>query len=1023
MRSPRSAARNVFALWLVSGFAACSAGGGEEGRLPPAGGERVGAAAQQQVAAADPDGDGVLGAADNCPNDVNPSQLDSDGDGLGDACDPTCRIIRRGVFGTVNDTQVGWAAPFANYGGATIIATGGSAGEDKHALLRFDLSAIPRSAEVTSAGVTIKTLKGAGVVRAHRATDFWDEAWTDGAGFAGSFAAAALSSFPGTAGAHSFDIVALATSWVRYPKLNEGLLFEQDAGSTTFFKTSEYAVVADRPSLYVCYRTRECLPGTGDCDGTPSNGCESALTTEAHCGACGHACGGAETCVGGACVPTSCPRWLARPEPFHACGHDPQAIARGDLNGDGKLDLVTADLGDSGVSVLLGHGDGTFAPAVAYPTGLAPRSVAIADLNGDGASDLAVANAGDGADPASQNVAVLLNHGDGTFTAAAPHAAGPSPYSVVAADLNGDGRVDLATANEVMNGTVSVLLNQGNGAFAAPLALAAGAEPLTVAAGDFNADGLIDLASANIGDETVSVLLNAGSGSFAPAVSVWAGPSPYALVAADLNDDGRADLAAANLFFTWEDGSTTGGVTVRYGWPDGHFDIIPPPVPYVISGPTSFKVAMAAQSIAAEDLDGDGLPELVVSSAQVSAVSVLHNIGTSFTVIDHAAPVSPGLALGDMDGDGRSDIALAAPDESWPPSYNVRLLINQGGGAFPGEQIRIGATPTSIVAGDFVGDSALDIVVTSAGDGDVALVRGGGDFLLVDRYPVGVAPLAVTAADLNGDGHEDIAVANSGSDDVSVLLGQANGTFSPAVSYPVDAAPWGVAAADLNGDGRVDLAVTSSDNNTVSVLLGLGNGAFSPAVSYPAGAGARGIIAVDLNADGRIDLAVSNTLGDDISLLMNQGSGTFAAPIHVATGPYPHGIAAADLNADGFPDLAVSTYSGVSVLLGQAGAPAAPVNIPLPSSQDAVAIADLNGDGRLDLAVTGWMDAYVLLNQGNGAFGAPLVHPGGGQGYGIAAADFDGDGATDLAIANVVNGSFWPPRPVTILRNTGFCSP
>src|SRR5205085_1260194 len=133
-----------------------------------------------------------------------------------------------------------------------------------------------------------------------------------------------------------------------------------------------------------------------------------------------------------------------------------------DLNADGAPDLLVVNKGDPGsVSVLLGHGDGTFQRQNAIPAGLRPVAVAVADLNGDGRLDLAVANELRG------ELSVLAGHGDGTFAAAQTVAASPAPSAITATDLNGDGMPDLVIANS-FGGTISVLLNF-NGVLAAPV--------------------------------------------------------------------------------------------------------------------------------------------------------------------------------------------------------------------------------------------------------------------------------------------------------------------------------------------------------------------------------------------------------------------------------------------------------------------------------------------------------------------------------------------------------------------------
>ena len=151
--------------------------------------------------------------------------------------------------------------------------------------------------------------------------------------------------------------------------------------------------------------------------------------------------------------------------------------------------------------MLLGNGDGTFQAAVNYGAGDWPSSVAIGDLDGDGDLDLAVAN------DDSDDVSVLLGNGDGTFQPAVNYGAGDSPHSVAIGDLNGDGDLDLAVANQSSD-DVSVLLGNGDGTFQAAVNYGAGDEPSPVAIGDLNGDGDLDLAVANAGSGSVSVLIN-----------------------------------------------------------------------------------------------------------------------------------------------------------------------------------------------------------------------------------------------------------------------------------------------------------------------------------------------------------------------------------------------------------------------------------------------------------------------------------------------------------------------------------
>jgi hypothetical protein len=192
------------------------------------------------------------------------------------------------------------------------------------------------------------------------------------------------------------------------------------------------------------------------------------------------------------------------------------SVAVGDFNGDGKLDLVTANSLDYTVSVLLGNGGGTFGSSVSYPVGIEPQSVAIGDFNGDGKPDIVAANIG------SNTVSVLLGNGDGTFGPKTDYPVGMELASVAVGDFTGDGKVDLVTANATDN-TVSVLPGNGDGTFAPKVDFPVGIEPVSVVVGDFNGDGKVDLAVANSYIETVSVLLNTTVSSPAELLSQVAG--------------------------------------------------------------------------------------------------------------------------------------------------------------------------------------------------------------------------------------------------------------------------------------------------------------------------------------------------------------------------------------------------------------------------------------------------------------------------------------------------------------------
>jgi hypothetical protein len=366
----------------------------------------------------------------------------------------------------------------------------------------------------------------------------------------------------------------------------------------------------------------------------------------------------------------------------YGIGLMPFSVTVGDFNGDGVPDVAEAnfcgDLGCSSsgsVSVLLGNGDGTFQTAVNYDGGLFPIAVSTGDFDADGKLDLAVANDG----YPSGTVSVLLGVGNGAFAAPIPYAVGPAyPFSVAVADLNGDGRLDLAVVTGTDNqapGSVAVLMGNGDGTFQPPAIYGVGAGPTSLAVGDLNGDHMPDIvvtdAAGGVGAGNVSVLLNNGDGTLQPALTFPAGQTPVAVAVGDLNGDGKADLGVANY-------TALSTVSVLLGNGEGAFAL-----------PTSYPATGVAYSVVEADFNGDGALDMATGNFDVAnpGISVFLGVGdgtlypaTNYPMASFSAVSA--LATADFNLDNQAD--LAAANEVGLTS-NMSILLNSG--SFAGAEL------------------------------------------------------------------------------------------------------------------------------------------------------------------------------------------------------------------------------------------------------------------------------------------------------------------------------------------------
>jgi hypothetical protein len=507
---------------------------------------------------------------------------------------------------------------------------------------------------------------------------------------------------------------------------------------------------------------------------------------------------------------------------YGTSGSNPISIAVADVNGDGNPDLFTANTSNSTVGVLLGNGNGTFQAATNYNTGSnsSPYSIAVADVNGDGKLDLLTANNG------NDTAGVLVGNGNGTFQPIATYSTGDNsfPYNIAVADVNGDGKLDLLTANNG-NNTAGVLQGNGNGTFQVATNYGTrGNNPIGIAAADVNRDGQLDLLTTNRNSNTAGVLLGNGNGTFQVATTYGTGGNnPMGIAVADVNRDGHPDLLTTNI------SSNTVGVLLNTT---------------VYAAPTLTSINPTSASV------GRSVTLTGTNLTGATAVSFNGTVATTFVVVNSGtitATVPPGATSG--------NVTVTTPNGTtggllFTITYSDLVVSTTTiipAGTY--SSITVTSTGNGTLAGSVVVNNAVEVQPGGALTTNCQPLTGPGSFLLASGGTLSICDPA--------------GIATTGNTGAVQVTGTRY--FSPAASYVYNGT-----AAQVTGDALPAQVrnLTITNPNDVTLSQGV-------AIAQVLTIGDRGSL-LQPSAAASVTLLSDATAGT--ALMVNTGGGTLHGP-------------------------------------------------------------------------------------------------------------------------------------------------
>jgi len=562
-----------------------------------------------------------------------------------------------------------------------------------------------------------------------------------------------------------------------------------------------------------------------------------------------------------------------------------------DLDADGKLDVIYSRLFDGGMGAMLGKGDGTFGAPVKIDAGTYTTNAIAGDWDGDGKSELAAAD---------ENARkIIFARPDGTTIRTID--VGSPIVQIAGADLNGDGFLDMVVAGD----SIFAYLNDGKGTFTRrDIAPVKNAQLVTV---DVDGDGDVDLVESGQEKDTIwtSTWLNDGKANFHRMGRAFTRFS-IACAFGDFDGDGHLDFVGTDF-----DGQQ---LVFHRGRGDGWFDVAQ------FFGVDSAPIAGSGSDFDSHfpyaiDLDDDGKLDLAVVNVTSKNITLYRGNGDG----SFASPMTISTGgrlpvLTDVDGDGLRDLVTY-------DGATVHISLNRGALTFA-DPVDVTAPNAFWYFRDVTGDGVPELLTVSGGNFTLQRGLGGLRFGEVSSFPTGLGDtnlLNFVARDFDNDGKLDLLAGGSTPDfhNLSFLKGHGDGTFDAPRVVVTKNAIKSLVPLDVNGDGKLDLVTVGFNTQPWSIQLGNGDGTFVER-EMP-GATMYQFIAGDWNNDGLDDLAGVPNSGYQILFYLGRRDGTFSAPVAYDAGEVPYSITRGDFNGDGRMDVVVANnlpgYDAVALLL------------------------------------------------------------------------------------------------------------